>query len=252
RDSFVHAADRRGRTPFVHRRGGTPCNPPRYRRGRTPCNPPRIRRPFDRFYGASVDAAAAEVAGKRVADGGLVRRGVMREQRGRRDDHAAGAVAALHRVLRDERLLHGVKVVALSQPLDRRDLALDRLPRGHEARRNGSAVHDDVARAALAAAAAEARPGQAEIIAEHAKERSARRWVHAVGCAVDDEDEPHAYPAYSRGGDDAYAGMWIRVTRRSPTSATAAAVIQASAATTGFARSVPDITPCANAAKNAM
>ena len=48
---------------------------------------------------------------------------VLAQQRDGRQDLPRHAVAALHRLLVEKRLLHGMQLVAVGQALDRRDLA---------------------------------------------------------------------------------------------------------------------------------
>ena len=81
----------------------------------------------------------------------------FREQRLRRHHDAVDAVAALRRLLVEERLLQRMRALGRAQPLDRRDRAARRRPERRVARLDGVAVHEHGARAAVAAAAAEAR-----------------------------------------------------------------------------------------------
>ena len=64
-----------------------------------------------------VGAAAAEVAGECLADVGVVRLCVLRQEGGGRHHHARDAVAALGRLLLDERLLDGVECLCRAQAL---------------------------------------------------------------------------------------------------------------------------------------
>ena len=68
------------------------------------------RRPLHRAQDPIVRAAAAEMTVERLADLGIGRIGVLRQQRRRRHDHPARAVAALERLLGDERGLHRMRL----------------------------------------------------------------------------------------------------------------------------------------------
>ena len=74
------------------------------------------RRSLHRAQDPIVRAATAEMALERVADLGIGRSGVLRQQRRRRDDHPARAVAALERLLGDERGLHRVRLLGVPSP----------------------------------------------------------------------------------------------------------------------------------------
>ena len=101
--------------------------------------------------------------------------GFRGEEGGRLHDHAVDAVAALHRLLLDEGALHRVQIFRRAQPFQRDDLVAvaDRGQRQH-ARAHGLAVDVHGAGAALREAAAEARPVQSEIVAQHIEQRHVR------------------------------------------------------------------------------
>ena len=122
-------------------------------------------------------AAPAQVAVQRLAHLVLVGRGLRRSRRHRADDHPGRAVAALGRLLVDQRLLDGVQR-AVRQALDRGDLAF-RGPGREVAGGPGLAVDQHEARAAQPDAAAEPRPGQAQIVPEHVEQRRVRLAAHA-------------------------------------------------------------------------
>src|SRR5688572_7646765 len=96
------------------------------------------------------------------------------EQPDRRADLPRRAVAALEAVVLDEGRLHWMKLVALRQPLDGRDLApLD--GRGErQTRQHATAVHEHGAGAALPLVAALLRPGQLHPLAQRVQEHHAR------------------------------------------------------------------------------
>src|SRR5439155_1328341 len=60
---------------------------------------------------AHVSSAAAKVVGKRLLDVGFARLLVAGKEGGRFHDHAVDAVAALHGLLVDEGLLHGMQLL---------------------------------------------------------------------------------------------------------------------------------------------
>jgi hypothetical protein len=111
------------------------------------------------------------------------RRGRPVHERGCGDDLARGAEAALERVCADERVHEPV----VAQALDRRHFTLaDRL-RERDARERGRAVEEDSARAAMALAAGDLRPRQAEIVADRLGKRLQDGAVDRVAATVDDE-----------------------------------------------------------------
>ena len=73
---------------------------------------------------AVVGAAAAEIAGERLAHVGFGRLRLAVEQLLGRHDHAVDAVAALRRLLVDEGLLQRVRLLERAEPLERGDLGV--------------------------------------------------------------------------------------------------------------------------------
>ena len=145
--------------------------------------------PLHRGEDLRVAGAATKVAGQGSTH--LVlgdrARGVI-EQRLRGHDHARDADAALRSPMLDERVLEGVKAIALGQALDGLDGGAIRLIREHQAGVDGLAVHEHRARAALALAAAFLGPGQAQVLAQHVDEplvaahpQAPRLAVHGAG-----------------------------------------------------------------------
>ncbi len=91
--------------------------------------------------------------------------GVSAQQRGGVEQDAVDAVAALHRLLFDERGLQWMGRLAGAEPLEREDLAPGELgDRGHAARL-GLAVDEHRAGAALAQAAAEFGAVEGQVVA---------------------------------------------------------------------------------------
>src|SRR3954465_5693369 len=101
-------------------------------------------------------AAAAQVAGERLADLGFARRLVRREKRRGRHDHAVDAIAALRGLLVDEGTSRLRWLCACTQPLERARAALELADR-KQAREHRLAVQVDGTRAGIPGAAAEAR-----------------------------------------------------------------------------------------------
>jgi hypothetical protein len=135
----------------------------------------------DRLLDARIGAAAAEIAGHRMPD--LLRRRlrVRGHERGRRDDLAWGAEAALERVGADERA--DERMVA--EALDRRHLSVAHGVDERDAAERRRAVELDGARAAMALAAGDLRPRQAELVAQRLGQRLADRCLELVVVAVD-------------------------------------------------------------------
>src|SRR5207249_8219732 len=77
--------------------------------------------PADRFQNRTVAGAAAKVAIHVAHNLGARRFGVLFNERRGRKDHSRRAEAALKCELIEERLLDGVKPLAVTYPLDRRD-----------------------------------------------------------------------------------------------------------------------------------
>jgi hypothetical protein len=114
----------------------------------------------------------------------LVRRvGIRRDERGCRDDLPRRAEAALERVGADE----GIDERVLLQPLDRRHLALADRVHERDAAQNRDTVELDGAGAAMALAAGDLRPRQAEIVAQRLRERPPDRRRELVRLPVDAE-----------------------------------------------------------------
>jgi hypothetical protein len=119
--------------------------------------------------------AAAQIAGECFLDIGFARLAVGGEEGRRLHDHAVDAVAALHRLLLDECPLQRVQVFLRAQPFERHNLVV--VAERGQWRHTGAhrpAVHMDRAGAALRQTAAEARPVQSEIVAQHIKQRHVR------------------------------------------------------------------------------
>src|SRR5262245_2521729 len=147
--------------------------------------------PHDGAHHAVVRAAAAKVLVQRFPDLPLARRSVAGEERGGGNDDAAHAVAALGGLLGDQRFLH-----PLVHALDGRHRFADDEGNRQVARCERLAVDQDEARAALAAAAAEARADQAEVVAKDVEERRALARLHFDRLAVDGELHFFAWIAF--------------------------------------------------------
>ena len=135
----------------------------------SPASGRRLRRgPADGRDDPRVGAAAAHVAVHRAGDLRLAGIGRSPQQRHARHDHARRAVAALHRVDLEERLLDGVQPAVLLEPFDGGDRLAGRRGRGRDAGAGGPAVDQHGAGAALALAAAVLGAGQVELVAQDA------------------------------------------------------------------------------------
>ena len=96
------------------------------------------------------------------------------DQADRAHDLARRAEPALEAVMRDERRLHRMQLVAARDALDREDVGAVVADRQRQARIDPSAVDQDRARAALAAVAALLGSGQVEPLAQEIEQRDAR------------------------------------------------------------------------------
>jgi hypothetical protein len=106
------------------------------------------------------------------------------EERLRGHDHAVDAVAALHGLFVDERLLQRVGLVHAAEPFERGDrAALDGGDRQH-ARTHGRAVQMDRARAALRKAATELRSVQSQLVTQHVQQHRVGFGLHRMLLAV--------------------------------------------------------------------
>ena len=123
-----------------------------------------------------VAGAAAVVAAERLEHlVALDRAALALDQRGRGDDHARRAEAALRGVVVVERGLHRRELLRLAEAFERRDRrAVDRRDR-RQARPARLAVDEHGARAAAALLAAGLRARDLELLAQHVQERGERR-----------------------------------------------------------------------------
>ena len=112
------------------------------------------------------------------------------EQRDDAHHHAVGAVAALRRLLGDERRLHRVRPLGTAEAFGGDDAAAGSVAELHRARAHRRIVEQHRARSALAEAAAELRGVQAEVVAERVEKRHLRvpgvdRTLDAVDMELD-------------------------------------------------------------------
>jgi hypothetical protein len=167
------------------------------------CFTPISPRLLDRRHDVRVGGAATDVAAHPFADLGLGQLGLslrqilgdiarhagaaLAQHADGRTDLPRGTIAALESVVRDERFLQRMQIVAVGQPLDRRD----RLPvvhhRQREARIDPAASHQYRAGAALAVIAALLGAGQREVLAQRVEQGRPRVQSHDARTAVDHE-----------------------------------------------------------------
>src|SRR5713226_8474618 len=145
-------------------------------------------------------AAAAEIACQRPLDLVLARPLVPVEQGLGMQDHAVDAIAALHRLILDERFLQGIRIGRGAEALERSDSAFSRVADRKRARTYRLAVDMHGAGTALAKAAAEARAMQSEIVAQGVQKRHLRV-VHLDGgdlaVHVERDFTGHGFPSYN-------------------------------------------------------
>src|ERR1700736_958075 len=108
-------------------------------------------------------AAAAEVAVERFPDLAAGRRWISLQQRCGAHQDAGDTIAALQRLLGDERALQRVWLFGGAKALDGGDVLVRHRPQRRVAGRHRAVADDDVTGAALAGAAAEMRPGHAKL-----------------------------------------------------------------------------------------
>jgi hypothetical protein len=113
------------------------------------------------------------------------------DERSAAHHHARRAEPALHRVVLDERLLDGMKRVAVGESLDRRDTPASRVEGERHAARCHLAVEPHSARRAGASVATDFGAGQTELVAQHLHERRA-----GIGC------DAHCTPIDLQGKND--------------------------------------------------
>src|SRR5262249_44509754 len=189
---------------------------------------------LDRREHLGVGAAAADVPAQVIADLVLGRGGVLAEQALHGHDHAPRAVAALERLVLQERLLDTVQLAVLGQPLDRRDLPVLDVAGQHETGADRLAVEQHRARAAHADATALQGPAQAQIVAQHVEERLVGLDQQLAPLAVDRRGDrlPHASLSWCRrmASSTRSGRIGISLTRAPPSAlATALAIAGATA-----------------------
>src|SRR5258706_12529328 len=123
----------------------------------------------------------------------LGRSRIALEQLFRRHDHAVDTVAALGRLLFDERALERMRLLERAQAFDGRDLAC-----GHGADRCDAGTHrlavdQHSAGAALRQAAPEFRTVELKIIAQHIEQRRIRFGRNRTARSVDFEIDGHTW-----------------------------------------------------------
>ena len=138
------------------------------------CLPELARGVLHRDHDPSVGAAAADVAAQGTDDVFVPGIGIGLEQGQARHDHAGGAVAALHGIGFDERLLQRMQPAVSLQTFDRLDCLVGRDAHLRDARPDRLAVNEHGAGTALAFAAAVLAAGQIQVAAEHVEKASLR------------------------------------------------------------------------------
>jgi hypothetical protein len=117
-----------------------------------------------------VPGAPAEIAGEPVSDVVLRWIWIAVEQRLGRDDEARRADATLERGIFKEALLNGMQAVRFGDAFDGGDISALGFDTKHAARIHQAAVHDDIARAAVAVVAAFLRTSEFEIVSQNFEE----------------------------------------------------------------------------------
>ena len=142
---------------------------------------------LDRLDDIRIRAATTQIAAHQLADVvGRARTPLAQETRGRHD-LPRRAVAALERVVLDERFLQRVELAFFREPLDRRDLRAVMHQREREAREHALPTDHDGACAALTVIAALLRSREVEPVAQKVEERGPRLDFDLPGFPVDRE-----------------------------------------------------------------
>src|SRR2546425_4864113 len=144
--------------------------------------------------------APAQVAGERLLEVGFTRVLPGGQEGGDLHDHAVDAVAALHGLLIDESLLHGMRTLWRAETFEREDLLRPDRRERHHAGAHRLAVEMHGAGAALGEAAAEARTVESQVIAESVEQRH-------LGIVDRDGDRSTVDIEGNRGGHD-QSGSW--------------------------------------------
>ena len=151
------------------------------------------RRSLHRAQDPIVRPATAEMSIERVADLGIGRIGVLRQQRRRRDDHPARAIAALERLLGDEGGLHRVRLRWGAETGDGGDRsAVGEARHPPHAGADRLAVDQHGAGAALPEPAPELRTERRGVVAQAEQEWRRRIGLDRDRPAVDSELVSHA------------------------------------------------------------
>src|SRR6266542_1263186 len=129
-------------------------------------------------------AAPADVAGERLVDVGVVRLGLLREQRRRLENHPRLAVTALRDVLLEPGALTRMAAIG-RESLDRRVAVFLGLRDGHLTGPDVPSVLEHRARAADADSASVFGPGQRQPVAQHPEKRHVRLGIDLACAAVD-------------------------------------------------------------------
>src|SRR5438105_7964150 len=147
---------------------------------------------------AVVAGAAAEIARQADADLFLGRVRVLREESRRRDQHPRGAESALDAAVLEEDPLQGREAAVVGKALHGGDGAAFRLQGQVGAGVYRPAVEQHHAGAALRVVASLLGAGEADVLADGAKERGARLHLERVRDAVDAQGEWDSHPAACR------------------------------------------------------
>src|SRR5262245_22472588 len=149
----------------------------------------RLRRGPDGRDDPEMRPAAAEPRRHRLLDLFLGRVRVPLQERRRGHDHPVRAVAALCRLVVDERLLDRMRLLDRAEAFERGHGLVRRGQCRRDARPDRLVAEVDGAGSALGEPAAEARPVQVELVPEDVEERRVRRRPNHVALAVHADDQ---------------------------------------------------------------
>src|SRR5262245_15656622 len=138
-----------------------------------------------------VPRAATEVALQRRANGLTIRARLALEECERREQHARGAEAALHRAVADERLLQRMQAAIALEPAQRQHGAATQAGGEHEAGRGRATVEQHRAHAAHALVAAFLDVEDAERVTQQLEQCLVGTHIDLARPAVENQTRDH-------------------------------------------------------------
>src|SRR4051812_40573973 len=135
-------------------------------------------------YDAVIGSTTADIAFQLLLDLRFRGRSLLAEQRDALQNHSRSAVAALHGITVDKRLLHRMQAFAVCQTFDRRNLLARHGADRCETGPMSHSLNQNRTRAALAFPTTVLCPRQVQIVTKHPEERALRICFDAPGRTV--------------------------------------------------------------------